>query len=867
MALPPQRLVNGDLFIINRITANDEDTYKVNADDIGVFLLESDRSPGSQPGDKYVNDGEINIYGKLQNLSDDVINLHSANEHCEGKLTFDEGFYITGNAMDVLVTLDYATLTDELTCTNGGLDGSTTCIKLDMVWLSDNIVCGDKGLKSNGNCIGINLCEKHSGLTFRASGCLEVNLCNNRAIVYHPVNGCLDVDLNWLTNQLSCDGLRPSGGDATSTCMEIDMGWLSDNIRCGSTGNPSAYAGSGLVDGGGCIKVDPCWVNDQLNTSNPQYLISDYDATSIDTTNCKLRVNEAWLLKWAQDNIKEILIDDDALCLKIDGNKNLFKDDVVIKLPENCMKTWTEGVIDGKVKDIVGSTGIDVVGSPPNPNVAQGKVTLAVNEAYIQGLIDGSIALIPDPPTPGDGKLEIVAGSNIVIERVTGGDTFTANQTGNTKWQIKSTAGGGTGSPPTDACNNGGLIFDDSNNCLSVDWSKANDGKVTIKEGKNGIKISATNGNTHSANTDKDTEWTIDMDPASCPNYNEAVSANRVHLKESGGSGAPAIVLGTQASASGSCIPGKDGDNGVNNDGSCKYGIKAWLGINSNQQNGSFTCIRGIEGWKDFDDCGGKPDGATDKLFSVAAGTRVLPHHGTSGLVETNSGLAEDLRVFKYNQNPGDDDGFGMVGGKPKQGQYNRLSFRQVNFRRSDIQEIGRSTDSRIDLNIDDVIDKFGGFNDDPEVTNGIFRWGLKPLDEDKTHKYPFLFIDFQEVAERLPGFVDYTPNASAWEVYNSYNDDGELIDSDFVLKDDFDPATQLEPGAINWQAVHALAIAAIAKHKKRIAELEQKTTRAGTLNTLGIIEYANETAAANSGLGQGEVYWDTTLNRMRAVT
>ena len=257
MALPPQRLLNNDLFIINRITAlTDVETYKINTDDIGVFLLETPQIGGGSQDNKYVNDGEINIYGKLQNTGASYLNLHSANEYCEGKLSFDEGFYITGSHMDVLITHDYATLSSELTCDDGGIDGSTTCMKLDMVWLSENIVCS--GLEATGNCISIDLCDDISGLTFGGDGCLHINLCPDDGIVFHPKNGCLQLDLNYLTNSLSCDGLRPAGGDINSECIEIDMVWLTDNIRCGSAGNPSADGGSGLIDGGGCLSVDPC---------------------------------------------------------------------------------------------------------------------------------------------------------------------------------------------------------------------------------------------------------------------------------------------------------------------------------------------------------------------------------------------------------------------------------------------------------------------------------------------------------------------------------------------------------------------------------------------------------------------------------
>ena len=831
MALPSQRLVNDDLFVINRITANDVDTYKVNTDDIGVFLLEADRHPGNQPGDKYVNDGEINIYGKLENLGDDIINLHSANEHCEGKLTFDKGFFITGNAMDVLVSLDYATLTDELTCPDGGLDGSTTCIKLDMVWLSDHIVCGGTGLESNGNCIGINLCEATSGLSFQSSGCLEVNLCPNRAIIFHPVNGCMDVDLNWLTNQLSCDGLRPSGGDVNSSCMEIDMGWLSDNIRCDSTGNPSAYGGSGLIDGGGCIRIDPCWVNDQLNSGNPQYVISDYDATSIDTTNCKLRVNEAWLLQWAKDNIQDIKVA--GLCLEISDNTNLFKGDVEITLPEQCMDDWTVGVIQREIKNITVGGCIDI---SSNQNVALGQVKISTNKSCIEDIIDGHLGVIKK----GTGCIGAISN---------GGDL--------TKGDVSISVDNDCIQAMIDASLDG---FDGTGTIGPT----PKDGKLTIKEGTNGIRITATNGKTHSANTAQNTTWTIDMDPDSCPDFNEPISATRLHLKESGGGGEPAIVIGTEKAFKGGCIAGPDGKPEYEDDGvTCKHGIKAWLGINSNQQNGSFSCVRGIEGWKDIEDCGGSAKGETERLFSVAAGTRVKPHHATAGLIELGTGEAEDVRVFLY----GDDSETGIVGGKPEERKYNRFCFARTKFFRGQIEEISRSNDARINFNIDDIIDTFGGYNDDPEVTDGIFRWGLKPMSEYGDHKYPYLFIDSKELAQKLPGFVDYTPGPSAWEVFEMRDDDGELIDTDFVLKDDFDPSTQTEPGAINWQAVHAVAIAALAKHKRRIAELEAKTTRAGTLNTLGIVEYTNETAAANSGLGQGEVYWDTTLNRMRAVT
>jgi hypothetical protein len=796
MALPPQRLLNDDLFVINRIEATDVDTYKINANDIGIFLLEAPRPPGSSPDDKFVNDGPLNVYGEIPGSGAGYINLHSANEYCEGKLTFSEDFYITGNAHDVTVSLNYAEVSSELSCNNsGGIDGSGDCLVLEMNWLAENIICSGKGLDNScGTGIGIDLCD-HSGLQFPASGCLQVNLCGDRGIIHHPSDGCMMVDLNFLTNNLSCNGLRPSDGDIDSHCMEIDMEWLANNIRCGDLHDPLG-TNSGLIDNGGCIEIDPCWVGDRLNPDNTQYSFGKGDAESIDTNGCLLRVNEDWLLNWAQNNIKDIKNTSSSKCLTITGS-NLFKEDVEIDLDDGCLQKQINDSIDARA------------------------VTKII----------------------GDSCIKVKNGDGPVVEL-----------------EFETSCGGGSGTPVT-----------------------PNDGKLTIKKGDNGIRFTKKSGANfsevdeivHSADTKLNDTYKIDVDPESCPSWNVPLSGQKLFLKASGGGAKPTLVLGTNQAS-----PNKNpGDPGVDNQGyacinddvtgnKCTHGRLAWLGISSNQQNGSFTCHRGIEGWRPDvgQDCGGSPDGDTDRLFSVAAGTKVLPHHASAGIITSGSGLAEDVRIFKYNQNPGGNDN-GIVGGRPDQGEYNRFCFRKASFIRGEITELSRATDTRVNLNIDNVLDTFGGYADDPAVSDGIFRWGNKPMGESPDHKYPFLFIDPYELGAKLPGFVDFTPDASSWEVVESRDDDGELIDADFILKDDFDPATQLEVGAVNWQALHALAIAALVKHKNRIAELEAKTTREGTLNTLGIVEYTNETAAANSGLGQGEVYWDTTLNKMRAVT
>jgi hypothetical protein len=790
MALPNLRLLRDDLFVINRrITANDVETYKLNAEDIGVFLLETPRPPGSSPEDKFVNDGELNVYGEIPGIGAGNINLHSANEYCEGKLNFSDDFYITGSAMDVLVRLNYAVVSDELSCHNsGGIDGSGDCLKLDMTWLSDKIICPGKGLDNScGTGIGIDLCD-HSGLQFTAQGCLQINMCPDRGIIHHPSDGCLMLDLNFLTNNLSCNGLRPADKDINSSCMEIDMEWLTNNIRCGDLHDPSG-TNSGLINDvdNECIVIDPCWVGDRFNVDNTQYSFPKKDAESIDTNGCMLRVNQDWLLQWAKDNINDINNKSTSSCLTVTGS-NLFEGDVDIALSDACLEAQIIGEIDKR---------------------AITKIT-------------------------GDACIDVVNGNGPEVQI-----------------KFKTSCGGGTGTP----------------------GPAPNDGKLSIKKGENGIRFTQKVGGTfvpvdeiiHSADTAANGQFKIDVDPESCPDWNVAMSGLKMFLKASGGGSSPTLVLGTQQAYDGVCITGDDGKPGVNPDGSCKYGRLAWLGISSNQQNGSFTCHRGIEGWDDIENCGGKPTGETDRLFSVAAGTKVLPHHGTSGVITSNTKLAEDLRIFKYNQNPGPNGN--IVGGVPEQGEYNRLCFQKVSFSRGEVDELSRSSDARVNIDVDNVIESMGGFADDPETPNGIFRWGAKPMDEYPDHKYPFVFIDADELGARLPGFVNYTPAAGAWEVFESRDENGDLIDADFVLKEDFNPATQSETGSINWQALHGLAIAALARHKKRIDQLESRFSLDGTLTALGLVKYSNEQAAVAAGLGQGEVYYDNTLARMRAVT
>ena len=346
--------------------------------------------------------------------------------------------------------------------------------------------------------------------------------------------------------------------------------------------------------------------------------------------------------------------------------------------------------------------------------------------------------------------------------------------------------------------------------------------------------------------TGKDVEWTLDVDPAGCPSWTEGISAKRLSLIESGGANNPGIVLGTKQAA---------------NSG------KAWLGISSNQNNGSFTCHRGTKGWKE-DQCGGSPKGDSDKLFSVAAGTSVLPHHASAGLIAQGGADNESVDCFKYGTNDNTDgNSTGINGGAPEGREYNRFCFKKTTFRRGRIQEIDRSGDSRVNIDIDATVASLG-ISDDPNTPDGLFRWGLKAMDEYDGHKYPFLFIDPDELGARLPGLVDWTPKASAWELERQFDEDGNEIDYDFKLKDTFDPATELEAGKFNQNAMFALSFAGLNRARKRLDDLnitneEGTTTLQAPVKFEDIIKIdldslrhaEDDEEAANMGVFLGQVY------------
>jgi cytoskeletal protein CcmA (bactofilin family) len=369
-------------------------------------------------------------------------------------------------------------------------------------------------------------------------------------------------------------------------------------------------------------------------------------------------------------------------------------------------------------------------------------------------------------------------------------------------------------------------------------------GKLVLKAG-DGITIDKGTNNNFNANqqTGKDCTWTFNVDPASCPDYSEAISASRIRVKASGGAKNPGIALGTSQAYNG---------NGP------------YAGIYSNQANGSISVIRGTK-WKNIDNCGGQSDGDPDKLFSVAAGLTVLPHHGTVGLIQNSGGKNVSVDCFKYADSELDS---GINGGAPQPREYNRMCFNQTSFSRGEIPEVNRASDSRVDINIDSVLDRLGGFADDPETPNGMFRWGLKPLAEDDNTTYPFLYMDADEVGSIFPNLVDWTPKNTSWQRVNVYAEDGTVDYTEHELKDSFNPATDLAPGKINQNALIGLTLAGVNRQRKRLDNLkvvdDNGTT---TLNNpvkfeeivkidLDKLPHAmNDTAAANMGVSVGQVY------------
>lgn len=861
MALPPKHLLNSDAFIINRINANNVESYKVYADDIGIFLLETPQYPGSSPEDKYVNDGDLNVTGPWANGGDVTVNLHSANEYCEGTLEFKKGFFVSGTTHNVIVDQDFADIADNLAC--DGLETNNGCLQLDMHWLTDNIICdGGTGLEDLGGCIRINLCD-HSGLTFdSADGCMEVLLCPDRGIIHHKADGCLDVDLNYLVESLSCDGLRPSEGDPKAVCMEIDMNWLSANIRCGDPTDGSAENGSGLTDGDGCIAVDACWVSDQYNLENNNENNGNglnFYQNSIDIDDCIFSINMDWLAA----NIRCGDADDETAqngSGLIHGDECIAVDPCWVSDQYNVTNTNPPKYTDSiDIDDCEFSINMEWLaanircGDPNNPAAENGS-----------GLINNGECIAVDPcwvtdqlhsgqgsSDPANGSIDL-GGCNVSI---------------NTDWLLNWAKG------------NINDIKQDG--CITVNGANLFKGDVTVGLDENCVNTFVCSNLQDLSIVDSDGQAVGSYHPCSggsielpefpgqpstepCMNF-DFIETNGINIKTAQG-----ICWHSKNTADAAKVFYNENNSSfrlaarvVPNDCSVPtYGpasedvLKAAVGPKN--------CI-----WNDPNavNCG------VGRLFRTVG----LVLHGEQG----NAADGKEGNIKAWSR-PGEGRHQMYIDAKSKItlpsyitqadiDKYDDYLANPGNYTQRDLldnwMDVGRISASTnltsamqtevSNFDFDNVIDKLGT----AKSQGGLFRWGAQ---NGKAIPTPELFIDPTELGTLFPALTNqrYSPDSHI----KVFSNEEEAWETRGLKEDPND--WEVDYYEINEDAIRTVSLVAIKRLKDRVTAAEAAlSSRTTMLATLGVTEYADETAAAAAGLGQGEVYWDTTLNRMRAVT
>lgn len=966
MSLPPQKIVDNDLFVVNRIDQRGQvETYKTKARDIGVFLLEGAKPPGSHPEDKYINDGELNVYGELQGYGAGHINLHSANEYCEGKLTFDGGFFVSGTDMDVKIQHDYLEIATNLACLNGGIDGSTKCLRLDMYWLADNIICHGNGLESKGNCIGIDLCT-HSGLVIDSKGCLEVNLCPGRGVVHSDLDGCLEIDLNYLVTSLSCDGLRPGNGDPDSLCIEIDMAWLSANIRCGDPTNPLAAPESGLIDGGGCIKVDPCWVSDQWNLDNDNPSEAPQDTNSIDVQGCRIAINHEWLLQWAQDNIHDIEVD--GLCISRSPNGNLFEEKVYIYQDVSCIRNYTcdnNQTITFKQNDLIVQTYTpcqqldneliaftytvhqngdhraefkpwisdehldvyrhqwkqegDLIKGTFEPLTTDSLLVIYEHEIRQTGKFWSTFKPLDEHRVTDIRKIEwYQSGDQIGTWEPLYGDGridvyhHTIKQDSTTKTTFKPLSANSEtvvyhhtikqGSAPKTTFEP--LTKSETTVVKELNWKQNGSEKGKFQPLVTDASIDVYSLTINVTDEDGNVSSSTVFEPL---NGDKTVTIEAGGGGGSGGNpdppggGTPCENGGILEDPSG-CLYLDDDENacakmGVINVSGINVRSKRGVVINSDENDGTgvFNCNPANASVRL--EHGGKPGGICqtsakgENLIRVAAGSKGGKNrlHRSEGLNEKGDRDADASGKSGYMY------ASGTVGTGRHEFQidvtrksvlppyiteqdvatWNDYVANPDNYTNDEVlnnwREVGAisvedvtpSIQAQIDnLNFDTILDRIGTVA--TSENDGLLRWGKK-LGDTLNSDVPQFYIDPEELGSVTPFLCNRAYSTDSF----TYTWDEDENSYEEVLKPEAERKTRFL--TVKNDAAIALAFVGIKRVKDKVEEVraaaEASVTRSAMLATLGINEYNNETAAANSGLGEGEVYWDLGLNRMRAVT
>ena len=400
---------------------------------------------------------------------------------------------------------------------------------------------------------------------------------------------------------------------------------------------------------------------------------------------------------------------------------------------------------------------------------------------------------------------------------------------GGTGIKINNSAGGSSAYQPCGDTNTT-ISFDPS--VLPPPTPPAENG-VHKFTGGSGVKVTGGDFTANQA-TGSTVTWNVGLDLSGCPEWVAQDRALKQVTTGPGTAGQPAFII------------------------NAKQGASSWIGMKTNDGQKVFTVSSGT-GWSQSG-CNGTGSGG-EKIFQVAN------KFETIGVNADQDSSGKPVYACRAD------------GGGPRPQELNRLYYKTGAFRRGEITEISRSTDTRVNIDIDEAIATFGGYSDDPETSGGLFRWGLKPSDGTETASvdalYPYLFIDSNEVANVLPYFVDYIPGPQAWDHIPIYEDDDYGGKTDVVdyyedkIKEDFDPETQMVVDGVNQTAINGLALAGLARHKRLIDNITNDAELTGDTEVKGPITFGDivkidlpsltdavdDTAAAAAGVEIGQVY------------
>ena len=579
------------------------------------------------------------------------------------------------------------------------------------------------------------------------------------------------------------NGNTPGFDESNCGCISLDFGYIANRLPCPNYG---------IVDNNGCLEINKC--------SDGVLGLHGTNEACLDVNICDGGgiVNDGGCIGLDYSVILDNIICDvdssgllhDGKCMTVNfpkvmaemGLGKIRADDSIIIRDANNDITNDGDLTEG---DVTLSVNPAMYEAPPiNDIVAEGSDCLQINgnanltQKEVKINLDEQclITLINKHSgggTGGGGVTQIKAGANVSISPSSGVGVVTVSSTGG--------AGGSI-----NVCPDGGLSL--AGGCLSINQAEDN---------------------------------------TFCPSWYSNVVGSNMYVRASGSSSGPAIILGIEKAASGDEIDGRNGKIRI-----------PWIGLFSNQSNGSFTVMRGIKGWKNIDDpCGGEPKQSdkNEAVFSVAKGTKVLPHMKTTGLI--NSANKNNGVVVCWNDKDDDQDEPTLNSGPPEgDGNINRMGFDITNFDIEQISGMRREDFPELDINVDTLVAAFEGFADDPQTPLGIARWGEKKVGAGDLG-YPFLFVDTDELAERAPLLVNWNLKNTVYErVYHTDDEGNQLTDYDWQLPDRELCQDDLAPGSLNTTGLHILAMLGLKKAKSRIDELEtQLATLEARLTAAGI--------------------------------